>query len=364
MKQKYSIMFVLILVIGLSLSSKAQNLTVPRISPHAKVLQTLGISNIEIEYHRPAVRDRKIWGGLVPYGLQKFSFGSGNPAPWRAGANENTTISFSHDALINGKPIPKGKYGFHIIPDTTEWTLIFSRDNSSWGSFFYDPAHDQLRIKVKPETATYKEWMQFYFDDLTPSSAMVYLHWEKLRIGFKAEFNVHKIVIENMKKELKGINGFRWESWNQAAKYAFDNNTGDSLALELVNKAIELFGGYNFTNLQLKSDIMRKMGLKAEEAENHKLALSVASEAELNQYGYQLLNEGETKEALRIFKLNIQRFPDSWNVYDSFAEALEKQGENEEALKYLKSALSKAPENQRERLNSLIIQLKEKMNSE
>lgn len=354
--------FILLLTLIFTVNLNAQNLTVPRISPHAKVLQTIGISNVEIEYHRPAVRGRKIWGGLVPYGLQKFRFGSGYPAPWRAGANENTTITFSHDAKVNGEFIPKGKYGFHIIPDTTEWTLIFSRDNTSWGSFFYDPANDQLRIKVKPEQAPFKEWMQYYFDDLTPNSAIVYLHWEKLRVGFGVSFDVHKIVIENMERELKGINGFRWQSWNQAAKYAFDNDVDNELALKFVNSALDLFGGYNFTNLQLKSDILKKLGRNEESEEAHREALAIASETELKQYGYQLINSGQTDEALRIFKLNIQRFPDSWNVYDSFAEALLKSGKRDEALRNLEIALEKAPKNQKERIKQVIKEMKSKIN--
>ncbi|RMD48605.1 MAG: DUF2911 domain-containing protein [Ignavibacteria bacterium] len=343
-----------VLVIIATTFTFGQNLTVPRISPHAKVEQTIGISEVEIEYHRPAVRGRKIWGGLVPYGLQKFNFGSGNPAPWRAGANENTTISFSHDAYVNGNKIPKGKYGFHIIPTENEWTLIFSRDNESWGSFFYDPANDQLRIKVKPEEAPFKEWMQFYFDDLTPNSAMVYLHWEKKRIGFEVKFDVPKIVLENMKKELKGINGFRWASWNQAAKYALENSDDIELALSFVNKALELFGGMNFTNLQLKSDILKKMGKIEESEEVHRQALAIAGENELNQYGYQLLNAGNTEEALKIFEMNVKRFPSSWNVYDSYAEALYKAGKKEEAAKYYQKALNLAPEDQKERIKQVM----------
>ncbi len=346
-------LFKYLMILFISFTLNAQNLTVPRISPHAKVSQTIGISTIEIEYHRPAVRGRKIWGGLVPYGLQKFPFGSGNPSPWRAGANENTTISFSHDAEINGKFIPKGKYGFHIIPEEDEWTLIFSRDNESWGSFFYDSTHDQLRIKVKPEKAPYKEWLQYYIDDMTPSSGIVYLHWENLRIGFEVKFDVHKIVIENMQRELKGINGFRWQSWNQAAKYSFDNNVDLNLALEFVNKALELFGGYNFTNLQLKSDILASLGKQGESEKTHKEALAIAGENELKQYGYQLLNEGKLSEALRIFKLNTERFPASWNVYDSFGEALIKAGKEKEAEKYYKKAYELAPEDQKERIKQI-----------
>lgn len=153
----------------------------------AGVRQTLGTDTaVTIEYSRPGVKGRKIWGGLVPFGLAPGNADSGNkPFPWRAGANENTTIEFNRDLLIEGKPLPAGKYGIHMIPSEKDWIIIISKDNSAWGSFTYDPAKDALRVTVTPLKAPFQEWLVYGFDDLAGTSATVFLHWEQLKIPFK-----------------------------------------------------------------------------------------------------------------------------------------------------------------------------------
>jgi hypothetical protein len=158
-----------------------------RPSLQAGVRQTLGTDTVVmIEYSRPGVKGRKIWGSLVPYGLAPGNADSGNkPFPWRAGANENTTIEFNRDLLIEGKPLPAGKYGIHMIPSEKEWIVIFSTDNSAWGSFTYDPAKDALRVTVTPVKAPFQEWLAYGFDDLVGTSATAFLHWEQLKVPFK-----------------------------------------------------------------------------------------------------------------------------------------------------------------------------------
>jgi hypothetical protein len=153
----------------------------------AGVRQTLGTDTVvTIEYSRPGVKGRKIWGGLVPYGLAPGNADSGNkPFPWRAGANENTTIEFNRDLLIEGKPLPAGKYGIHMIPSEKDWIIIFSKDNSAWGSFTYDPAKDALRVTVSPVRAPFQEWLVYGFDDPAGTSAIAFLHWEQLKVPFK-----------------------------------------------------------------------------------------------------------------------------------------------------------------------------------
>jgi hypothetical protein len=153
----------------------------------AGVRQTLGTDTVvTIAYSRPGVKGRKIWGGLVPYGLAPGNADSGDkPFPWRAGANENTTIEFNRDLLIEGKPLPAGKYGIHMIPSEKDWIIIFSKDNSAWGSFTYDPAKDALRVTVTPVKAPFQEWLVYGFDDLAGTSATAFLHWEQLKVPFK-----------------------------------------------------------------------------------------------------------------------------------------------------------------------------------
>ena len=158
-----------------------------RPSLKASILQRLGTdTDITIEYSRPGVKGRKIWGAIVPYGMAPGNKSSKNqPFPWRAGANENTTVEFKKDVLIEGKPLAAGKYGLHMIPSEKEWTIIFSKNNSSWGSFSYNQEEDALRIIVKPILAPFQEWLTYGFEELAGKSATAFLHWEQLKVPFK-----------------------------------------------------------------------------------------------------------------------------------------------------------------------------------
>ncbi|MEJ2055271.1 MAG: DUF2911 domain-containing protein [Calditrichaceae bacterium] len=183
-----SFLIVLSFLFTIPSSAQAQNNKV-RKSLKASVTQRLGTdTDITIDYSRPGVKGRKIWGGLVPYGLAPGNRASnGKPFPWRAGANENTTIEFNHDLLIEGHKLPAGKYGIHMIPSEEDWTIIFSKKNAEWGSFSYDEKYDALRITVTPVKAPFKEWLTYGFDDLNGTSATVYLRWEELKVPFKIE---------------------------------------------------------------------------------------------------------------------------------------------------------------------------------
>ena len=162
-----------------------------RPSLKASVMQRLGIdTDITIEYSRPGVKGRKIWGELVPYGLAPGNkYSNDKPFPWRAGANENTTIEFSKDVLIEGNKLPAGKYGIHMIPSKKDWIIIFSKNNSAWGSFSYNQEEDALRVTVTPVEAPHQEWLIFGFDNLAGTSATAFLRWEKLKVPFKIELS-------------------------------------------------------------------------------------------------------------------------------------------------------------------------------
>jgi len=158
-----------------------------RPSLKAGVMQRLGAdTDITIEYGRPGVKERKIWGALVPFGLAPGNqYSKNKPYPWRAGANENTTIAFNKDVLIEGNKLAAGKYGLHMIPSEKEWIIIFSKNNTAWGSFAYSQEEDALRITVTPMKAPHQEWLTYGFDDLAGTSATAYLHWEQLKVPFK-----------------------------------------------------------------------------------------------------------------------------------------------------------------------------------
>lgn len=190
---KHARLMVLVLALSLALVLpevlSAQGANQVRASLKASVTQRLGTdTDITITYSRPGVKGRKIWGGLVPFGMAPGNrYSKDKPFPWRAGANENTTIEFNKDLLIEGKPLPAGKYGIHMIPSEKDWIIIFSKNNSAWGSFTYDQSEDALRITVTPVKAPFEEWLTYGFDDLAGTSATAYLHWAELKVPFKIQ---------------------------------------------------------------------------------------------------------------------------------------------------------------------------------
>jgi len=179
---------VVFLLLTLPSTTSAQAREV-RPSLQASVTQRLGTNtDITVHYSRPGVKGRTIWGDLVPYGLAPGDeYSGGNPFPWRAGANENTTLELSTDVLIEGKRLAAGKYGIHMIPSQNKWVIIFSKNNSGWGSYSYDQKDDALRVDVKPANAPHMEWLMYGFDDLKGTSATAFLHWENLKVPFRIE---------------------------------------------------------------------------------------------------------------------------------------------------------------------------------
>jgi len=162
----------------------------PQPSPKASVMQRVGAeTDITVNYNRPGVKGRKIWGDLVPYGLAPANQYSKNPFPWRGGANETTVIEFSTPVKIKGNALPAGKYGMHFIPTEKDWTIIFNKDTSTWGSFSYDQANDVLRVTVTPVKAPFKEWLEYGFENLSDNGATGYLHWEELKVPFEITIN-------------------------------------------------------------------------------------------------------------------------------------------------------------------------------
>jgi hypothetical protein len=189
MKIAYRIvaLILFIFLVSASTSAQQQQAKKPRASQKASVSQRIGLqTDIKIDYSRPGVKGRKIWGDLVPYGLAPGNKSSDNkPYPWRGGANENTTIEFSTNVLVDGNKLPAGKYSLHYIPSETSWVIIFNKNSSQWGSYKYNQQDDALRITVTPVKAPFEEWLTYGFDDITDSSTTAYLHWAELKVPFK-----------------------------------------------------------------------------------------------------------------------------------------------------------------------------------
>jgi hypothetical protein len=192
MKHKRLISALLVLAITGCSAVWAQQAKVPkpRASPQASVMQRVGAdTDITINYSRPGVRGRTIWGELVPYGLAPTNQFAPKPFPWRGGADANTTIEFSNPVRINGNALPAGRYGLHFIPTEKDWTIIFSKNSTRWGSFAYDEAEDALRVTATPVKAPFTEWLRYGFEQLSDTGAVGYLQWEELKIPFKISIN-------------------------------------------------------------------------------------------------------------------------------------------------------------------------------
>ncbi len=253
----------------LNSSAFSQMAILPQASPAASVTQTVGITEISVSYSRPSVNGRVIWGELVPYGLTNLGWtGEDEAAPWRAGANENTVVTFEHDAMVEGKPIAAGKYGFHlIIEESGDVIAIFSNDYEAWGSYFYDPARDALRVKVKSAEREHLEQLTYSFSQVSKSSAVLSLDWEKKSIPIHITVDTDAIVLASLKQQMRNAHGFRYQNIMDAANYLLANDLELELALEWSEIAISRpwVGRKLPETLELKAKILDKLG-RSEEA--------------------------------------------------------------------------------------------------
>lgn len=315
----------------------------------ASVSEGIGITNVTIAYSRPGIKNREghIWGGLIPVGYVDQGFGPSKAAPWRAGANENTTIEFTTDVKIDGQPLSAGKYGFFIAYDPNECTLIFSKNSTSWGSFYYKPDEDVLRVKVKP-VATDKsvEWLKYEFTDETPSSAVVVLQWEKLAIPFKIDVDVVGTQLASFRKELRSEKGFNWEAWDQAAQYCAQNKTNLDEALMWADTATSVnFGGdKSFTAWSTKATILEAQGKSQEAVDVMKKAYPYGNMNELYFYARNLTRMKKGQQALDAFKVAYDKYPNQFLTNAGMARGYSAVGDYKKALTYAVKAQAQAPD--------------------
>ena len=336
-----------LLTFGSVANAQSFVLDLPRQSQHAVVTQRIGITDVTINYHRPMVNKRKVWGGLVPYGQV-----------WRAGANENTTIKFTDPVTVEGKPLPKGTYGLHMIPGENEWTVIFSNNSTSWGSFTYDQAEDALRVTVKPQTAEFHEALAYDFDDVTPDSSVIALRWEKVAVPFKVAVNTHEIVEQNLHQQLRGLSQYTWEGWDDAANYLLQEKIVLEDALKYSDKSIQNEARYD--NYMTKSQVLDALGRKDEATTARNKALSMANALQMHGYARQLQNGGKQAEAFAIFKENAKKNPDQWVVHVGMARMYSAQGDFPNAVKEMNVAVAGAPDGQKQPLQAFARRLEAK----
>jgi tetratricopeptide (TPR) repeat protein len=325
-----------ILALPLDLPAQVPVLVMPKASQRAGVSQTVGLTEVSITYDRPAVKQREIWGKLVPY-----------DSVWRAGANENTVIAFSSAVRVGGRDLPAGRYGLHMIPTANEWTVILSRQADAWGSFSYDPKEDVVRLTAVPVAAPFQESLGYTLDDPGTGSVVATLHWEKLAVPFSVDVDYKKVVADSLRQQLRGLGQFFWQPWNQAAAWCAGNDVNLAEASEWAQRSIAI--NENFTNLRVKATILEKMGDATNAAQLRRRSMDVALEPDINVYGYQLLGAGKVDSAIAVFQKNVKDYPKSWNTYDSLAEAYATKGDKRRAAEMYTKArdMTKDPNQQR-----------------
>jgi len=257
-------------------TAQAPGVRVPRPSQKASIMQTVGVTDITINYHRPGTKGRVIWGEapegvtvkgeatlddqnarlkgapIVPYGHV-----------WRTGANEATQFVVTDDVLINGQPLKAGTYSLHTIPSRDEWTIIFNSDAGQWGSFSYDAGKDVLRVKAKPQTAAdNQEWLMFSFDPVTENSAQVNIRWEKVRVPFTVEVkDVTALTLAKARAAVAAAKPDDWRTPLQAANYAIQNKNQEE-GMRWLEQSIKVKP--TFQNLSAKAQALYNAGRKDE----------------------------------------------------------------------------------------------------
>lgn len=312
----------------------------------SEVSQYLGLVKVTINYSSPDVAGREIWGKLVPYGLNNLNFGKSsdaNPSPWRAGANENTLITFSHDVQIEGKPLKAGTYGLHMIaaPEGQDWVVIFSNATGAWGSFSYLPSDEALRVSVKAVACEHNEFLTYEFTDRLQNSATARLKWEKLSVPFKISVpNGDDLYVQKLREEFTGIKAFtNWQNGVSAINFCANKklNLEEALgwAQNYIDRNIKYFPIYNS-----KANVLAAMGKQAEADAVMKeaIALNDATSSQIVGYGRTLISQKREKDAMSVFESGVKKFPGNSLALAGLARGYSALGDHKKALKYLQDA--------------------------
>ncbi|HUJ13667.1 MAG TPA: DUF2911 domain-containing protein [Thermoanaerobaculia bacterium] len=322
----------LIALVALSAFGQAA-VRLPEASPAATVGQTIGVTDVSITYHRPGASNRKIFGGLVQYN-----------DVWRAGANENTTISFSTPVKIEGQALPAGTYGLFMIPTASQWTIVFSKFAEGWGAYSYDPSEDALRVTVTPQTlAGNEERLAYTFDDLTNNGATASLRWANLRIPFKIEVDIPATVQASIRTELRGAKHWNADAWAAAARWELRNGNVDT-ANEFADHAMGLSISTN--TLRTKAAVLQKKGDKQAAEELQARAKQIFNEAEDVSYtGYGLLGQKKYDEAISYLTNYVAAHPNSaqvWRAYSLLGDAYAHKGDQAKSREAFDKAMKMA----------------------
>lgn len=336
-------------------------------NPRAAITEEVGITSITIKYSRPDVnkREGKIWGdgNLVTYGFSTQNFITNqNTSPWRAGANENTIISFEHDVKVEGQPLKAGTYGLFMAMGADNVTIIFSSQSEAWGSFYYDARYDALRVNVKPVALDKSvEWLKYEFIEHKEKSCTIAMMWEKLMVPFKVEVDVDNIVLNRIREELTSRKGFTPALILQATQYCFNKNINLDEALVWSKRAIDGVGGQRtFITFRNLATAFEKLNRIPEADSVMAEALQIATANQYTAYGRQLITAKRPDKALEVFKASEKRYGDIFGVNNGLMSGYSAKGDFKNAIKYAEKAKAQAPNDAAKKtLEGQIAKLKE-----
>ena len=351
--------------------ARAKDITLPPSGDNqvCSVTQGIGLVRVTVDYsspdvHAPDGTDRAghIWGELVPYGLYDLGYNGCTACPWRGGANENTVFTVSHPVRIEGQPLPAGAYGLFFIAGRDEWTVIFSKNHTSWGAFWYDPAEDQLRVQVKPSACEHHEWLTYEFTDRQTDHATLALEWERLQVPIRiAVDDMPGLYVAQMKEEFRNAQAFKWENFREAALFCLGAKSHLDQGLLWARRAVEdpANGVANLRTLSVLAQLEIANGLAAQGAKTLERAMASpdASPLDLHQLARSLQAQGNDALAKQVYFANARRFPDRWPVNVGLARAYALAGDNAKAVTCARRALAQAPDDgNRKNLERLIQQ--------
>ncbi len=336
-------------------------------NPRATISEEVGITSITIKYSRPDVnkREGKIYGdgNLVPYGFTTSSFITNkNTAPWRAGANENTVITFEHDVTIEGQPLKAGSYGLHMAMAADNVTLIFSTQTEAWGSFYYEEKYDALRVNVKPVTVDKSvEYLKYEFIEHKEKYCVIAMQWEKLSVPFKVDVDVDNIVLARLREQVTSQKGFNSNNMLQAAQYCLNKNINLEEALAWSVRAITGFQGQkSFITLRNLANAYDKLKRTTQADSTMDEALTIATANQYTAYGRQLITQKRADRAMEIFLASQKRYGDVSGVNNGLMSGYSAKGDFKNAILYAEKALTQATNDAaKKQLEGNIAKLKE-----
>jgi len=336
-------------------------------NPRATISEEVGITAITIKYSRPDVnkREGKIYGdgNLVPYGFTTNSFITNkNTAPWRAGANENTTITFEHDVKVEGQAIKAGTYGLHMALGADNVVLIFSNQVDAWGSFYYEEKYDVLRVNVKPVALDKSvEYLKYEFIEHKEKYCVIAMQWEKLSVPFKVDVDVDNIILDRVRNELTSRKGFTPALILTATQYCFNKNINLEEALTWSIRAINGFQGQKtYITLRNLATAYEKLNRITEADSTMAEALTIATANQYTAYGRMLITQKRADKAMEIFTASQKRYGDVFGVNNGLMSGYSAKGDFKKALIYAEKAMAQAANDAgKKQMEEFITKLKE-----